>query len=225
MRLGFGLIFLLSWGCFAASSEKEDGTFSGTVDHVNEGAKLLRIHTTALNAKYLGKGDGIALGDYGGMTECRGDVVAKGREYILLKLPRFDLCSRALPMVRGAWLKFYGSSLSEKVAKGRKLVEILLKKRLALLGKLGERDKDLKRQKEKIDILNRKYGVLKDKVELEWRNALGELEEEHSGMMKKREEFEKHLTEINKQLERYRVEDKIWELDRWSLDQRFYFKK
>ena len=226
VKVVVGMALLLSWECWGgASSAREDGTFSGTVDHINEEAKLLRVRTTSLNAKYVGKGDRISLGDYGGMTECRGDVLARSKEHLLLKLPRFSLCSRNLPMVRGAWLKFYGHSLVDKVARGRKLVEILLKKRLALLGKLGEGDKDLKRHQEKMDVMNRKYGVLRDKVELEWRGALGILEGDRMRMLKKREEFEKRLTEVNRQLERYRVEDRVWELDRWSLDQRFYFKK
>ena len=193
--------------------------------HVNEKVKLLRIHTRAVNVKYLGGGDRIRLGGRGGMTECQGDVVARSKEHILLKLPRFNFCSRNVSLAKGIWLKFYGQSLVEKVAKGRKLVEILLKKRLALLGRLGDEKKDLKRQGEKIDIINRKYGILRDKVELEWKDALAELEQEHMRMLKKRETFEKSLVKINKQLERYRVEDETWQWDRWSLDKRFYFQK
>ena len=226
-----GIIFcivlvLLFGGGQAASPETEDGIFGGKVDHVNEGAKLLRIHTKALNAKYLSRGDRVSLGDYGGMTECKGDVVGRAAEHLLLRLSQFRRCSRNLPiMVRGAWLRFYGLSLAEKVAKGRKLVEILLKKRLALLGKLGEGEKEMKKHGEKIEIINKKYGVLRDKVVMEWQDALGELDGDRLRMVKKREEYEKRLTEVNRQLERYRVEDKIWELDRWSLDRQFYFKK
>ena len=218
-------VWLLSGVGYAALPQGEDGIFDGRLEHINEKSKLLRIRTKSLNVKYLAAGDGVNLGAKGVMTECQGMVVARGQERVLLKLPHFKACARHLPLARGVWLRFYGRSLAEKVGKGRKLVEILLKKRLALLGHLGEEDKDLKRQGEKIDIANRKYGVLRDKVELEWRRALARLEGEQGKMVKKREEFEKRLMEINKQLELYRVEDRIWELDRWSLDQRFYFKK
>ena len=204
---------------------EKDGSFVGKVEHINEDVKLLRIHTKAQNVKYLGKGDRINLGGRGGMTECQGDVVARTPEYVLLKLPHFDFCSRRLSVARGVWLKFYGQSLAEKVARGRKLVEVLLKKRLVLLGQLGEEKKDLKRQGEKIDIINRKYGILRDKVEIEWRDALADLEGDRMRILKKREESERSLVKINKQLEKYRVEDNILEWDRWSLDQRFYFKK
>ena len=225
MKMVIAALLALGGGGLLASTDA-DGTFTGQVDHINEKSQLLRIHTVSLNAKYLGPGDVIALGDHGGMTECRGDVLARSKEHVLLKLPRFHYCSRTLPIkARGVWLKFYGQSLSEKVAKGRKLVEILLKKRLALMGRLGEREKDLKRQGEKIDIANRQYSILREQVELAWRDALGELEGERTKMINQRTEAQKSLADIDKQLEKYRVDDKVWELDRWSLDERFYFKK
>ena len=220
-----GLVCFVVGAVEAALPEEKDGIFEGKVEHINKKIKLIRIHTKESNVKYLGKGDLVYLGDRSGVTECRGELLARGREHILLKLPNFTFCSRNLSMARGVWLKFYGRSLAEKVAKGRKLIEVLLKKRLATMSLLGEEKKDLKRQGEKIDIANRKYGILRDKVEIEWKNALTELEGERTGMLKRHEEFEKRLTEINKQLEKYRVEGKEWEWDRWSLDQRFYFKK
>ena len=223
MRTLFSFFIVL--GAWAALPENKDGIFEGKLDHINEKVQLVRIHTTAPSVKYLAKGDRVYVGDHSGVTECRGDVVARSREHVLLKLLNFKFCSRNLSIARGVWLKFYGQSLAEKVAKGQKLVQVLLKKRLAVLSQLGEEKKDLRRQNEKIDIANRKYGVLRDKVAMEWKEALTRLEGERSGMLKKREEFERRLVEINKQLERYRVEGQVWEWDRWSLDQRFYFKK
>ena len=70
-----------------------------------------------------------------------------------------------------------------------------------------------------------RYKTLREKLEARWRKELSQLEDDRALSYKRYKEDETKLFELDHKLEKYRVEDQNFKLDRWSLDSSLYFKK
>jgi predicted nuclease with TOPRIM domain len=108
---------------------------------------------------------------------------------------------------------------------GKSLIDILLKKRLALSGKLRREQKDLDSFIEKVNGVNARYQILREKLEAEWRDQVASLEEDKTTSLRNYKDLERRVDELDTKLQRYRIEDKNLKLDRWALDPRLYYKK
>lgn len=206
--------------------EEENGYFSGRISKVNLEAGIVRVKLSFNNQKYLNKKDKVEFWDeHDPNKRCRSYIVGKTADYVLLKVPDADYCSRFVFMANGAYVKFYSQDLANNLKMGRELVDILLKKHMALKGKLNNTKKDLDSYMEKINALNARYQVLRDKLELEWRMELTSLEDDQTVSLQTYREVEKKIDEVNYKLEQYRIEDENFKVDRWALDPRQHYKK
>ncbi len=207
-------------------SQSEDGLFSGRVSRINVDAALLRIKLKFTNSKYLNKKDKVEFWvDINPKVRCKGYIVGKSPDYILLKIPDFQFCESFVSLAAGKYLLFYSEDLKNNILMGKELISILLKKKLALHGKVGRRKKELGSHMEKVNAVSSRFSILKEKLEAEWRNELARLEEDKMISFKALKGLEMRLGEVQYKLEQYRIEDDNLALDRWSLDPRLFFKK
>ena len=96
---------------------------------------------------------------------------------------------------------------------------------MALVAKKRRLQKELEQYVSKVEAVNKRYQVLREKLEKEWRESLVDIEEDKSVDLRQFKNTEIQLGELDYKLERYRITDQNLELDRWSLDKRLYFKK
>ena len=73
--------------------------------------------------------------------------------------------------------------------------------------------------------MNLRYKTLRDKLELEWRNELQNLDEDNANTLQNYKQLEIQVAEVDKKLEIYRIGDENLTVDRWALDPRLYYKK
>jgi hypothetical protein len=223
------LLLLLCCSTFAveaSSYRSRDGLFSGRVSHVNNEAGLVRLKVDFNNSKYLNNKDKVEIWtELNPVRRCKAYVAGKSPDYILLKVPDYKFCSRFIPFNSGQYLLFYSEDLKNNLTMGKELFEILLKKRLALEGKIRRRQKELDSHIEKVNATNKRYEILRAKLEAEWRNEIANLEEDKSNALRSYSALQMRMDEIKFKMEQYRIEDDNLVLDRWSLDPRLFYKK
>jgi len=204
----------------------EGATFSGRLSKINEEASLMRFKVDFNNQKFLNKRDKVTFWQEGKPTlQCKGYLVAKSNNYLLVKVPSFNFCQKYLALMVGGHVFFQSEDLSKNVEVAKDLMGILIKKRLALTGRLKRHEKELHAHVEKINAINQRYEVLRKKLEAEWRGEISKLEEDQSTVKLNYKSLQSRLDEVDYKMEQYRVEDENLVLDRWSLDPRLYYKK
>ena len=156
---------------------------------------------------------------------CKGYVVGKSNDYLLFKVPSINFCKTKVFLSVGAYLQFFSVDMLNNIKMGKSLIDILLKKRLALSGKLRREEKSLDSFIEKVNSVNARYQIIRDKLEAEWRDQIAALEEDKTTSLRNFKDLERRVDELDQKLERYRIEDENLKLDRWALDPRLYFKK
>lgn len=223
----FILIFIfVSVAAEASPYRSKDGLFSGRVSRVNTEAGLIRFKVDFNNSKYLNKKDKVEIWtELNPARRCKAYVAGKSPDYLLLKVPDYNFCERFIPFNSGQYLLFYSEDLKNNLTMGKELYEILLKKRLALEGKIRRRKKELDSHIEKVNATNERYEILRAKLEAEWRNEISNLEEDKSNALRSYSALQMRMDEIKFKMEQYRIEDDNLVLDRWSLDPRLFYKK
>jgi hypothetical protein len=76
-----------------------------------------------------------------------------------------------------------------------------------------------------VDAVNKRFEILRQKLEIEWQKELAALEEDKAKSFTEFKNAVARLNEIDVKLEAYRLEDHNLKLDRWSLDPALYQKK
>ena len=199
--------------------------FSGRISRLNAPAKIARIKTNYGNIKFLNSSDRLVFWNESyPQQRCLATVEGRTNEYLLIKIPRYDDCIRRVHFTTGSYLKFESEDLKNSIDLARELVEILQKKRLATEAKKERNRKELERYVEKVDAVNKRYEILRQKLELEWQKELALLEEDKSNAFSEFKQSEAMLNEIDTKLELYRIEDHNLKLDRWSLDPALYIE-
>jgi hypothetical protein len=219
--------FLLIFPIFlnAAVMEK-DGIFSGRVSTTHPEASLIRVHVDFENLKYLNKQNMVEF--WKGMDSdkrCKARVIGKSNTYVLLKVFKYEVCEKELFIERGSYVKFYSEDLVKNIKTGRELIEILLKKRLGIRGQLEDAKKNMDNYMGKVDSINKRYEVLRDKLEQEWKKEISYMDEDKNTTFSRYKELEIRLDEVEHKLQKYQVGDQNLNLDRWSLDPRLYYRK
>lgn len=176
--------------------------------------------------KYLNKKDVIEFWDERGEKKrCKAFVMGKSNYYLLLKVQNFDECRYHVLLSEGAYINAYSHDLKNNIKMGRELVDILLKKRLAIHSKYTRAKKELDIHIEKVNAVNLRYETIRAKMEAEWREELAALEEDRVTNYRNYKSVESEMLDIDHKLEKYRVEDGNLKEDRWSLDSSLYYKK
>lgn len=221
-----GLTQGLAYGSMDLSHLEKLGEFSGRVSHVNKEAGLLRLKVEFSNLKYLNAQDRVEFWDQSLPGQrCTSFVVGKSNDYLLLKVPNYDYCQRFMFLGLGGYLHLYSRDLVHNLKMGREVVDILLKRRAATGGVVSRHEADLKAHAEKVDAVNARYEVLREKLLAEWRREISLLEEDRTATLRNLEASKIQLNEIDKKLEVYRIEDDNLKTDRWALDPRLYIRR
>lgn len=223
------LFVIFSWhSAYSQESLKGESiaTFAGRVSRINRGAELIRLKIDFSNAKYLKAGDKVEFWNESHPTKrCLSYVEGRSSEYLLMKVPMYADCVSKAHVTVGSYLHLYSKDLENSLTIGKDLVDILLKKRLALRARMERHQREVDGYVEKMDALNKRYEVLRQKLELEWQSELTALEEDKTQSYMSYKHSQARLNELEHKLQRYRVEDENLVEDRWSLDPKLYFKK
>ncbi len=228
MKILLSILFILISTYSIAESKKmsEHGMFSGRVSYLREEANLVRIKVDFENVKYLNKKDRVEFWDqHNPAFHCRAYVAGKSSNYLLIKVPNMNDCSSRVSLGAGVYLKFFSEDLENNIAMGKELIEILVKKKMALTSKILSRKKQLDSHIEKVNAVSSRYQVLRDKLEAQWRDELASLEEDRLDALRNYKGLEVRINEIEFKLQKYRISDENLSLDRWSLDPRLFYKK
>ena len=215
------------WSQTVESHKDETGShFTGRISRLNGKARLARIRTDFENIKFLNRKDRIEFwNETYPDRRCPAFVEGRTNDYILIKIPQYDLCVTKVHFTTGSYLHFDSVDLAQTVKMAKELQEILLKKRLAMEAKKTRHERELTGHVEKVDAVNKRYEILRQKLEIEWQRELSSLEEDKAHSFAEFKNSEARLNEIDTKLESYRVEDNNLKLDRWSLDPSLYYKK
>lgn len=199
--------------------------FSGRISRLNAPAKLARIRTNHGNIKFLNAADRLTFWNESYPNQkCLASVEGRTNDYLLLKIPRYEECIRRVHFTTGTYLRFESEDLKNSIGLAQELVEILQKKRLATEAKKERNRRELERHVEKVDAVNKRFEILRQKLELEWQKELAALEEDKAGAFTDFKQSEALLNEIDTKLELYRIEDHNLKVDRWSLDPALYIE-
>ena len=96
---------------------------------------------------------------------------------------------------------------------------------MALRARLSRYQKEVDSYVEKLDAVNKRYEILRQKLELEWQAEISALEEDKTTSYLQYKHSQARLNELEHKLQIYRVQDENLVEDRWSLDPKLYFKK
>jgi hypothetical protein len=220
--IGLGFIPNLSY----AQEEHQIGLFSGRVSKVNRSAEMVRVRVQFDNMKFLNKNDKIEFWlDHNPSRRCEAGIMGKTNDYLLVKIPSFSLCNRKVPFMAGSYIKIFSQDLINNIKVAQDLVELLLKKRMAIESQLNRSEKELDVYVERSESVNKRYQVLRAKLENEWQKELTDLENDKSVSLRNYNDLLIRKGEVDHKLEQYRISDKNLELDRWSLDPFLFTQK
>lgn len=209
-----------------ATTTAEKATFPGRVSRMNEVAELIRVRVEFKNAKFLNKADRIEFWtDSNPNNRCYAHLEARSPEYLLIKVPEYNNCIQKVQIAVGSYLFFWSKDLENNMKTAQELVEILMKKRMALAAKKRKHERNLEGHIERIEAINKRYEILRRKLEAELHSELQDLEEDKANQFVAFKQAESRLSEIESKLESYRIHDQNFTLDRWSLDPNLYIKK
>lgn len=224
------ILFCVSAPALSQTNEKKRDeyatVFSGRISRLNSAAKLARIRTDFTNIKFLNRKDRIEFWnetypDY----RCTALVEGRTNDYLLLRIPQYDTCIKKVHFTTGTYLHMDSPDLEQTTKIARELVDILLKKRLAMNAKMQRHQKELDGYVEKVDAVNKRYEILRQKLEIEWQKELASVEEDKANSFTEFKNAEARVNEIDTKLETYRIDDHNLKLDRWSLDPALYIRK
>lgn len=224
------IIFVIFWTLTGLQAKEFDSEyaalFSGRVSRINSDARLVRLKIDFANAKYLRPGDKIEFWNESYPEKrCLSFLEGRSNEYLLMKVPLYSDCVTKAHLTVGTYLHLWSKDLENSLSVGKDLVEILIKKRLALRARMSRYQKDVDAYVEKMDALNKRYEILRQKLELEWQGELTALEEDKTKSYMEYKHSQARLNELEHKLQKYRVEDQNLIEDRWSLDPKLYYKK
>ncbi|MBP9682060.1 MAG: hypothetical protein KBD76_11695 [Bacteriovorax sp.] len=209
-----------------ASELSEEGFFSGRISKINKAISVVRVKVDFDNIKYLNPKDKVEFWDEKNNSQkCKGYIVGRTSDYLLLKVPEIATCEKYLYFTTGSYFKFYSKDLLNNVSMGREVVSLLIKKRMAVQGQWELKNKEIIAHIERVNATNARYQTLRDKLDQEWQKELHALDEDRSYSLRMAKDLERRRDEIDQKLELYKIKDENLTLDRWSLDSNLYFKK
>lgn len=226
------LIFLILLICSTVTAEeygfnKDDiGIFGGYVSKVFPEIGIFRVRFEFKNKKFLNKGDVVEFWHGANIRRrCKGFVLVKSNKYVVIEAKNFSACRKSVFVTVGGHLNFRSEDFRQNLIVANELLQILVKKRIATQSRLNSMKKELHSYIEKMEAVNSRYKVLRDKLNLEWENELRNIEEDKVTALNEFKELELSLGDIDHKLEKYRISDKNFDIDRWALDSKLYIKE
>ena len=221
--LSLALIFpFYGW----AASGTKDALFKGKIIRVASRGEWIRVQVDPKNAKFLNKSDGVEFWhEVNDGQRCKGHIMGRTEEYLLVGLVDKDICRKSMGLASGTYLKFYSEEMERNMTQALELRSILLKKKLVVGGRVRKLDKELSTHIERVAEVNERYDVLRKELESKWQGELQALEEDRLSLLQKHGDGQRDLDEIDLKLERYKIDEDVSSLDRWSLDSRLYYKR
>lgn len=230
MRLKYLFLIILTYSSFSYASQyklkEETVVFPGRVSKVNRIARLVRIKVTFENSKFISKNNRIEIWNESVPNKkCVGFVEGRSNDYILVRIPKYNKCVRSVYFTVGSYIHMYSPDLENNLITAKELVRILHRKRTALNARLTRHKKAVDSYIEKVDVTNKRYEVLRQKLEIEWQRELANLEEDKTLSYQNYKQTQSKIHELEFKLQQYRVRDQNMIEDRWSLDPKLYYKK
>lgn len=211
---------------FVYGEDLDTVMFAGRISRLNRDARLMRIRSDYKNAKFLQKRDRIEFwNETYPERRCKAYIEARSNRYLLMKVPHYEKCLVKVRASVGTYLHFYSEDLESNLKTAKDLMIILNKKREALKARLSRYEKEMTSYVEKVDSVNKRYEILRQKMELEWQQELSALEEDKTKSFLNYKHSETRLNELDHKIQKYRVQDQSLYEDRWSLDPKLYLKK
>lgn len=208
------------------NSQDDSVVFPGRISKTNPIAKLIRLKISFENSKFLSKNERIEIWNPTiPQKKCLGYMEGRSSRYILIRIPKYKECKTRIYFTTGSYLHMYSPNLDDHLVTARELVDVLNKKRTALDARQRRYQRALDSYIEKIDVTNKRYEILRQKLELEWQKELSNLEEDKSKSYALFKHTETKLHEVEFKMQQYRVRDQNMHEDRWSLDPKLYYKK
>ncbi|MBD65233.1 MAG: hypothetical protein CME62_08500 [Halobacteriovoraceae bacterium] len=204
----------------------ETVVFPGRISKINGTAKLIRFKIDFENAKFLNRYHRVELWNpVIPEKKCLGFVEGRTNDYLLIRIPKYEQCKSTIYFAAGSYLHMYSPDLENALETASELQDILVKKHTALSARLNRYQRTMAGYIEKIDVINKRYEILRQKLELEWQKELSILEEDKSKSYALYQKTKTKLHELNYKMQQYRVRDQNLKEDRWSLDPELYYKK
>lgn len=204
----------------------ETTVFPARVAKINKMAKLIRFKIKFENAKFLNKYHRVELWNPTiPQKKCLGYVEGRTNDYLLVRINKYNKCKSTIYFAVGSYLHLYSPDLENSLHTAKELQDILGRKRTALNARLTRYERTMGSYIEKIDLINKRYEILRQKLELEWQKELSILEEDKAKSYALYQKTKTKLHELDFKLQKYRVRDQNMVEDRWSLDPKLYYKK
>jgi hypothetical protein len=202
------------------------GLFSGRLSKINFPASLVRLRVKFENVKFLSKNDSIEFWTEGySKYRCSSTLIGKSNDYLLLKVRDIDKCIEKGQMTVASHLNVYCEEMGQKIEVAKEVLEILMKKRLAMESRLKKEQKDLDQYLNRVELINKRYQILSEKLETEKQQELSAIEKDRLNSLNLYNNLQREILDIEHKLQTYRVNDKNLELDRWALDSRLYLPR
>lgn len=222
------LSLILSFNLYAKNYRlgEETVVFPGHISKINETAKLIRVKIKFENSKFLSKNNRIEIWNESyPESRCLSYLEARTNDYLLLKIPEYRKCINTIFFTTGSYIHMYSPDLENSLVTAKELMEILQRKQVALNARLNRYQTEVDGFIEKVDVVNKRYEVLRQKLELEWQKELSALEEDKTRAYQNFKETQARLNDLEFKMRKYRVRDQNLIEDRWSLDPKLYYKK
>ncbi len=223
------IIFILPAHLVEGAHLSSAGYFKGRITKINAEASLVRFKLDFHNMRFINKRDKIEFWpesvEAQKMATCYGTVVGRTNDYLLVRLANWDECTRSVNLALGNYLSMYSPDFANNLLVAKDLMEVLAKKRLATEGRLKRLENELQIHLDKVQVINDRYSILKSKLEAQWQEEIDKLNEDNKVNAEQLQMVRNELHAIDAKMEQYRVDDDNYQLDRWALDSKLYFRK
>ncbi|MBP9673717.1 MAG: hypothetical protein KBD63_01360 [Bacteriovoracaceae bacterium] len=196
--------------------------FEGRISELTEKASLMRIKFKNFkNLKFLSTKNKVTFWNESYPShKCTGEVKGKTNEYLLLQVEGYLDCVKKVYLTKGSSLLFSSDDLETNKKKAQEVIDLLLKKRLAVSSQLEE--KRTHGGEGAISAINEIYQAKIAEIEAQWANEIEKVKASNQIGEKDILLLQTRLEEIDHELERYRINDKENAKDRWALDEKIY---
>lgn len=204
---------------------EEMGHFTGRISKLSTETSLIRFRVQFRNLKFLNKNEYLEIWSEGDTFRCAGQIVGKSNQHLLVKVVEMQKCLDRTQLAVGAHIHLFSKVLAKNVNLAKEVVEILLKKKFAIQIKIDKRKQTLDQYLDKIEVVNKRYDILKAKLEQERQEEISALQSDKLTATNSYNSLKGELMEVEHKLEEYSVGQSNLSQDRWALDAALYLKK
>ncbi|MCB9094412.1 MAG: hypothetical protein H6621_05015 [Halobacteriovoraceae bacterium] len=214
----FLVLFILSFNLHAANLTKE---FLGKVIEQDKNSRMLKVKFKDTNIKFFKKEDEVFLyNEFNKDYQCRGIVRAGNYAYLFVEIKEYANCSKRINLSADSYVMVSSKDLEVNLDMAEEVVDILLKKRMILKGKVNRLKNEIETKDEREKLLNEQYEIKMSSLKIEWDEAIKALRDGEYQARKEINDANLDLIEIDKKLKLYNIDDPQHKRHEWSLDVR-----